>query len=98
MKKKLDDLRLQAGILRADYDDDMKWGEMKKNGETLPDDVFEDHNGKLFRLLPSELSPEEEMLFVQLKQLRYIKAIRNCAIFFVVLAVIGILLLLGGGF
>lgn len=96
MKKKIDELRLRAGILQADYDGDMKWAEMKKKGEALPEDVYEDNNGKLFRLVDPELSPDEERLFIQLKQLGYIKTIRNCAIFFVVLAVIGILILLAG--
>lgn len=94
MKKELAKLRLWAGLDNADYFDDMKWAEMKKNGEELPEDVFEDTDGKYFRLEPSEMSREDELLFVQLKQLKYIKTIRGCVIFFVVLAVIGILLLL----
>jgi len=94
MKKDLAKLRLWAGLDSADYMDDMKWAEMKKNGEELPEDVFEDGNGKFFRLGPSEMSREDELLFVQLKQAKYLKTIRNCVIFFVILAVIGVLLIL----
>lgn len=94
MKKELAKLRLWAGLDGADYSDDMKWTEMKKNGEELPEDVFEDTNGKYFRLEPSKMSREDELLFVQLRQMKYLKTIRNCVIFFVVLAVIGILLML----
>jgi len=94
MKKDLAKLRLWAGLDSADYMDDMKWAEMKKNGEELPEDVFEDGNGKFFRLAPSEMSREDELLFVQLKQAKYLKTIRNCVIFFVILAVIGVLLIL----
>ena len=36
MKKELAKLRLWAGLDGADYSDDMKWTEMKKNGEELP--------------------------------------------------------------
>ena len=62
--------------------------------EELPDGVYEDTNGKYFRLEPSKMSREDELLFVQLRQMKYLKTIRNCVIFFVVLAVIGILLML----
>jgi len=92
MKKELAKLRLWAGLDSADYFDDMKLAEMKKNGEELPEDVFEDANGKYFRLEPSEMSREDEILFVQLRQMKYIKTIRNCVIFFVILAVIAVLL------
>ena len=94
MKKELSYLRLWAKLDNADYTDDMKWAEMKKKGEELPADVFEDNNGKHFRLQPSDMSREDELLFVYLRQLKYLKSIRNCMIFFVVLAVVGILLLL----
>ena len=94
MKKELAKLRLWAGLDGADYSDDMKWIEMKKNGEELPEDVFEDTNGKYFRLEPSKMSREDELLVVQLRQMKYLKTIRSCVIFFVVLAVIGILLML----
>ena len=94
MKKELAKLRLWAGLDNADYFDDMKWSEMKKNGEELPEDVFEDSNGKYFRLEPSNMSREDELLFVQLRQMKYLKTIRNCVIFFVILAVRGILLLM----
>ena len=94
MKKELTKLRLWAELDTADYSDDMKWVEMKKNGEELPEDVIEDNNGKYFRIVPSEMNREDEMLFVALRQMKYVKTIRNCVIFFVILAVIGILLLL----
>ena len=94
MKKELAKLRLWAELDTADYSDDLKWIEMKKKGEELPEDVFEDNNGKYFRMVPSQMSREDEMLFVALRQMKYVKTIRNCVIFFVILAVIAILLLL----
>ena len=94
MKKELAKLRLWSELDTADYSDDMKWIEMKKKGEELPEDVFEDNNGKYFRIVPSQMSREDEMLFVALRQMKYVKTIRNCVIFFVILAVIAILLLL----
>ena len=94
--QKYDELRLLEGLDEADYSDDMKWRELKKDGKPLPEDVHEDNNGKFYRFIPSQLSKDDEMLFVQLRQLRCLKAIRNCTVFFVILAVIAILILLRG--
>ncbi len=93
MKEELRKLKLKAGLFKADYEESAKWEEMKKNGEELPEDVVEDiYTGKPYRVLPSELTAEEELLLIKLKQLECLKSIRRCCIFFVVMAVIAIFL------
>ena len=98
MREQLKLLRYQNDLLQADEcgKEESEALKAKLNAkEPLPEGVRVNESGTFYRLKESGLSPEETMEYIMLRQLKVMKHIRGCLIFFVVLAAIGLLLLLG---
>lgn len=71
--------------------------EMLKQKKDLPEDVVrcEESNGakldKFYRVVPFEVTHEEIQEFCMLKQIKYLKTIKNCVVFFTVLTVLSLI-------
>ena len=74
-------------------DECRKFYERVRNKEPLPPDVWQVGSAYRFiRLKENPLTPEEFSQLIQLRQLKTLKSIRAMVLFFVVLAVAGLLL------
>lgn len=58
----------------------------------LPDDIFADQSTFLRKYVKGDLSDDEMKIFLLTKINKNIRIIKSCAIFFVILAIIGIIL------
>jgi hypothetical protein len=63
---------------------------MQEDG--IPNNVQKSIGTKYYHRYVSDLSDEEKKLFLMTKQLSNLKSIKNCLIFFVVLAIIGLII------
>ena len=78
-------------------EDNKKYAEMLKNGEDLPDGItpklneYGDHDGTFYCACDDSLTQEEKALYLQIKKVKLLKTIKNCAVFFVVLEVLAII-------
>ena len=70
--------------------------EMVKQKKALPEDVVrcEESNGtkldKFYRVVPLEMTHEEIQEFCMLNQIKHLKTIKNCVVFFTVLTVLSL--------
>ena len=66
---------------------------LKKNKQKLPDGVLCDVDGKFYEVIKNEeLNSEEMAELYNLRKLAYLRTIKNCAIFFVVISVISMII------
>jgi hypothetical protein len=94
MKKSQDymDLIKETGFVeveRLSGGEESRIKEMIKNGEELPLGVFEDE-GQLFVRQEMDLTDVEMIKYCALKMLKATNTIKNCVIFFTVLAVLSL--------
>ena len=67
-----------------------------KKGENLPEGVFRYENidgekrDEFYTICPTDLTETEIQEYITYKKLKYIKTIKNCAVFFTVLSIVGI--------
>ena len=80
-------------------EENQKYRELLKNGGSLPEGVFaykNDLGENIYQYytvhIPENLSKEERLEYIILKQYELIKTIKNCVLFFAILAAISFLL------
>ncbi|MBQ2714470.1 MAG: hypothetical protein IJF76_02440 [Clostridia bacterium] len=96
--------RIAWDLIEKEYctkEENEKFSEILKNGGELPDGVYKETIGsgyeesgsetKYYRNGALEASQEEIFEYLMYKQLSVLDSIRSCLIFFVVLAVLGII-------
>ncbi len=91
LKEELENFYFENKLTEVVYcqkDEQKEFQKMKKNKVPLPDDVREDDAGCFFRYMDNDLSSEEIKKLLFFRQLSYLKTIRNCLIYFVVLSVL----------
>lgn len=103
-KSELRQMQFDMGFMQATHcsqDDQNKYRTMLKNGETLPEGVFQYKDASTGELVNSfytvydpQLSDAEKQEYIQYKKLSYLKTIKNCMVFFTVLTAISIMVYL----
>lgn len=101
LKKELMQRRLAAGSYKYFFFPEELQNEyrmMEKNKQKLPDGVLRDMDGRFYEIVKNDdLSSEEMTELYNLRKLAYLCTIKNCAIFFVVISVISIIISLVAG-
>lgn len=101
IKRELDNYRLKYDLYEKDLCSQKESDEYKdllKQGKSLPDDIYHDDDwrnacdSEFFRLVRSDLTQEDIMEYLTYKKLDMLKTIKNCIVFFTVLAVIALIL------
>ncbi len=97
MKDVLNDLYFDALFLQkvdCSREDNKKYNQMLKNGEALPNGVFEYKNegnegwGIFYTIYKPDLTHEEKLEYILFKQTGMIRTIKNCVIFFTVITIL----------
>ncbi|MCC8192601.1 MAG: hypothetical protein LIO41_06160 [Ruminococcus sp.] len=100
LKAQLDSYKFEFGLLQkvpCSKEDNNKYQNLQKNGGGLPVGVYSYSNGDVFEndtfytVYEPYLTETEKQDYLTLKKLNMIKTIKNCAIFFTVLAVISLI-------
>ncbi len=101
MKKELRRLKLKHDLvskIECTSAENEEFAAIAKEGKALPCDVFEYVNsedkgtGEFYKISENGLTPEEKEEYIRLKQCRDINIIKNCTVFFTVLAALGLAL------
>ena len=94
LKDELSYTRIMNNIIQKNYctkEEQKEFSELKKQNKELPQDVK--HNGEsFFRYSEVELEKDELNELLTYKKLGYLRTIKNCSVFFVIVTVINILL------
>lgn len=89
------DIKKQEDLSEAE---NSRLADRVKAGEELPAGTFEyedennnvKHTYRYYRVANSDVSPEEMLDYIALRQLTHIRTIKNCVVFFVIAACIGL--------
>ena len=102
LKEDLRDIYFDVNLLQkidCSKEDNKKYKQMLKNGETLPNGVFEykygldnEGTGAFYTIHKPELTPEERLEYITFKQLKMLNTIKNCVVFFTTLTVISMVI------
>ena len=100
--KELNDLQYELQLLQkidCSKEENKKFKELLKQGQDLPNGVYRyktetgEELAQFYTIhKPTELSSEERMEYILLKQFQQIKTIKNCVLFFTVLTVISLVI------
>ena len=97
LREDLKDLKYRNGLLEninCLKEDTEKYRQMVKNGEPLPDGIFQYKNemgtpvDSFYTIYEADLSDEEKSEYFLLRQSSHIRTIKNCIVFLTVLAAI----------
>lgn len=95
-KKELQDLRREYQVAQGLFcseKDNEKFAQMVKDGQPLPDGIYEYKDGnaekRFYTVAQPDISADEIAELLTYKKLGYLRTIKNCLVFFVVLTVIG---------
>ena len=100
VKKTIMSKRAEYGLTRdvpCSEQENKTYSEMLKNGETLPEGVFPysytdgTKSDSAFYVLGDEPTDAEISEFLKYKELELLSTIKNCVVFFTVMAIIGII-------
>lgn len=100
VKKTIMSKRAEYGLTRdvpCSEQENKTYSEMLKNGETLPEGVFPysytdgTKSDSEFYVLGDEPTDAEISEFLKYKELELLSTIKNCVVFFTVMAIIGII-------
>ena len=98
LKEELNNLRFTNGLdsgVACSESENIIYSSMMKNGEKLPDNVFQYGSGYLFYKSGTNVfSESEEAEYITLKKLSYLKTIKNCVVFFTVLTIVSLIIIL----
>lgn len=98
LRDELFQLKVEFGVIQQDYctkDEEEHIKELIKNNQPIPDDIHTSRNGSThFRYVNADISKEEQDELLVYRQTNYLKTIMNCMIFFVILALIPIVLII----
>ena len=96
-QEELQNLRREYGIAQGLFcpqKDTEKYAQMVKGGIPLPDGIYEYKGGttekRFYTVCAPEISADEIAELLAYKRLGYLRTIKNCAVYFVTLSVIGI--------
>ena len=97
IREQLTQFRYDHGLIQqieCSKEDRKAYKELLKNGGKLPDGVFEsdDDPGYFYTIYKADLSHNELEEYLSYKKIRLLKSIKDCAVFFVVLTVIALIL------
>ena len=101
LRKEIESYRYEVGLIQkisCSKEDNKKYRQMLKNGEKLPAGIhrYVDVNGTetndFYTIYKPDLSKEEINEYLMYKKLSMISTIKNCAVFFVALTVISIII------
>ena len=98
VKQELFDKQIEYGfltIMDCSEEDNLKYSEMKNNGQALPENVhpYKDTSNnqyvdKFYYLKDSKLSDAERQEYLKYIELDRLNTIKNCLIFFVILTLV----------
>ena len=104
LKDELRDIYFDVNLLQkidCSKEDNKKYIQMLKNGETLPNGVFEykydfdeEGSGTFYTIHKPELTPEERLEYITFKQLKMLNTIKNCVVYFTSVSIISAILAL----
>ena len=106
IKRELDRYRLKYDLYEkalCGQKKNQEYKDLLKQGKRLPEDVRTNddwrnvNDSEFYRLVRPELTQEEITEYLMYKKLDMLNTIRNCVVFFTVLAVISLILLFLGG-
>lgn len=98
-KQELAELKFDMGLMRrvdCTAEENAEYFKLYNTEKDLPDGIYKYKDICEFYIAQESLSYDERMEYVALKQYRLIRTIKNCVVFFTVLAVIGLIFLLLG--
>ena len=79
-------------------EDNKRYNQMKKDGQPLPEGVYEYHTdggteaGEFYTVYIPEITKEDRLEYILLKQHQQLKTMKNCLVFFATLTIISIVL------
>ena len=101
LKKELRSYRFTFDLVQkipCTKQENTQYAKLVKEGGTLPEGVFpyeydsgDVSNTEFYTIYEPDLTQEEKEEYLVYKKLTYLKTIKNCMVFFVVLTVLGIL-------
>ena len=89
--------KIDHGLLqpiRCSHEEEDEYKRLLKSNKRLPDDVLHknDYNENTFyRIPPTDLTCNEVAEYIAFRQLRTLEYIKNCLLFFVILAAVGLI-------
>ena len=95
LREELREYKLAFGLLQKNLctrEENERYKQLLENGETLPDGVYEpSYYGEVdfYTVSEADLTEAEIREYLTYKQLDLLKTVRNCAVFFTVLTIIG---------
>jgi len=95
LKKELFRLKVEFDIIQQCYcsiEEEKDLNLLTKNKQPLPDDMKTDDVGNHYRFINANLSKDELDEFLLLRQIKYLRTIKNCMIFFVLLVILSFIL------
>ena len=103
IKKILKDFYFEELLLQkinCSREDNKKYKKMLKNGEPLPNGVFEykdgidetDGMGTFYTIYKPDLTQEEKLEYILFKQMSMIRTIKSCVVFFTIVTVISMII------
>lgn len=88
--------RFQSDLIQKEYLDEKETKIIKdslRQGKAMPEGVYEDDiSGELFRIVVTDLSENEIEQLLALRQLGYLRTIKNSILFFVAAFIISIII------
>lgn len=100
LRDELNDYKLEFGLKEkrlCSTEENKRYQNLIKNGEKLPDGVYTeiDADGEIstnsfYTMVDTDLTDDEIKEYIALKQLKLIKTIKNCVLFFTILTLIGL--------
>ena len=91
LRKELFRMRLEFDIIQqvqCSNDEEKHIKHLIKTKHPLPDDIHYDNDGTYYRYVNSDISKEDMEELLLYRQLKYLKTIKNCMIFFVFLTIL----------
>lgn len=93
--KELFKLRVEFDLIQEVYcsnDEEKHIKQLIKNKQPLPNDIHANTDGTHFRFVNADISKEDMDELLLYRQLKYLKTIKSCNVYFVVLSIIFIIL------
>ena len=101
LRKEIESYRYEVGLLQkisCSKEENIKLRQMLKNGEKLPNGIYRCVDGTgtemndFYKVYKPDLSQEEINEYLLYKKLSMINTIKNCAVFFVALTLISLMI------
>ncbi len=102
LKKELNYLQYELQLLQksdCSKEENKKYKELLKQGQDLPEGIYRykaesgEYLDQFYTIhKPTELSSDERMEYILLKQFQQVKTIKNCVLFFTILTVVSLVI------